>query len=431
MHLKKLVTSAFVILFCFTFFMNALAEDKKDQGTSSHIQVLYPPTDIVASRDCQSRISPFSVRATANGADLKGPVIVGGGLQDKDSPSAQIPAQEFLLLKKGGPDCGGYSEITADSSISDDLSHSPIYLRLKDDWLTAGNYTGTLWIAATADSGAQSVAVKVYVRPWSAWIWGILFIAMGAAASWYSVAYVVRQRQLAANEVLVSRLSSLLDGLVQTLDQTSSAGAPTPSATLAHIEQIRTVGLKQLLDDKELSVLAGVTVPATGTITVVDEIQSVSQIVQTGFSKLLSLWSTPPGNVSQDQLVAAFRSMDQLGGMPQSPTGLDQKIQAILTPVSGAVAHLIGQPAAALPSEGVVIERLVATTYLLDILSIATVVVLGAYILIWKNPGFGSIGNYIEAFLWGLGLKITGDVTKLAPNDVRTAYGIKIPSAGQ
>jgi hypothetical protein len=57
------------------------------------------------------------------------------------------------------------------------------------------------------------------------------------------------------------------------------------------------------------------------------------------------------------------------------------------------------------------------------------VVLLGVYVMIWKNPGFGSIGNYIEAFFWGLGLKLGSDVTKLGPSDVRTTFGIKVPPA--
>jgi hypothetical protein len=70
----------------------------------------------------------------------------------------------------------------------------------------------------------------------------------------------------------------------------------------------------------------------------------------------------------------------------------------------------------------------VTTTYLLDLLSVATVVVAGLFVLIWKNPGFGTIGNYLEAFLWGLGLKIGSDLPKLGPNDIRTSFGIKTPA---
>jgi hypothetical protein len=68
------------------------------------------------------------------------------------------------------------------------------------------------------------------------------------------------------------------------------------------------------------------------------------------------------------------------------------------------------------------------TTVVLGVLSLLAVVLLGIYALIWKNPGFGSAGNYIEALLWGLGLKLGGDVTKLGPSDGRTAFGSKVPS---
>jgi hypothetical protein len=400
-------------------------------GTSSHLQVVYPPTDIVAGEDCQSRISAFAVRATAKGLNLKGPVIVGGGLQDKDSPSSQMPAQAFQLLSKSGTDCGAYAEIKDGSlpKISDDLSESPIYIRLSDRWINAGSYTGTLWIAGKGDgeSAAQAVALKVFVRPWYAWIWGVVAIVVGAFISWFSVIYVARQRQMAANQVLVARFVDLLNGLEGILKQVGAAGAPNPTRTLAHIQEIQNTRLRELLNDKELSVLAGVTVPPTGTISVVDEIEGLNRIVQNGFARLLDLWNAPAA--SHDQLAPLFTAMDALGASAQVLSALDQKIQNILSEAPGAVAHAFGQPLPDLPTEDVVIHRVVTTTYMLDVLSLLSVIVLGTYVLIWKNPGFGTAGNYVEAFLWGLGLKLTGDVTKLGPSDVRTAFGIKIPSA--
>jgi hypothetical protein len=400
-------------------------------GTSSHLQVVYPPTDIVAGEDCQSRISAFAVRATAKGLNLRGPVIVGGGLQDKDSPSSQMPAQAFQLLTKSGTECGAYAEIKDGSlpKISDDLSESPIYIRLSDKWINAGNYTGTLWIAGKGDgeSAAQAVALKVFVRPWYAWIWGVLAIVVGAFISWFSVVYVARQRQMAANQVLVARFVDLLNGLERILKQVGAAGAPNPTRTLAHIQEIRNTRLRELLNDKVLSVLAGVTVPPTGTITLVDEIEGVNRIVQNGFAKLLDVWNGTPAN--HDQLVPIFTAMDGLGASAQVLNALDQKIQNILSQAPGPLAHAFGQPLADLPTEDVVIHRVVATTYMLDVLSLLSVIVLGTYVLIWKNPGFGSAGNFVEAFLWGLGLKLTGDLSKLGPSDVRTAFGIKIPSA--
>jgi len=45
--------------------------------------------------------------------------------------------------------------------------------------------------------------------------------------------------------------------------------------SLQHIQQIRDKDLRELLDDKELSVLAGITVPPTTTVTVIDDINGV------------------------------------------------------------------------------------------------------------------------------------------------------------
>jgi hypothetical protein len=403
-------------------------KDKPGQNSpnTSLLQVLYPPTDIVIQDDnCESRITALAVRSTAKDQDLYGPVIVGGSLQDKDS-SAPMPAQMFQLLEKKGREvCDRYSEITADAKITDDLTRSPVFIGVRKDWASAGVYTGSLWIAAKGDSAAQSITFKVVYRPWTAWLWGIAAIVAGASVSWFAVVYVVRQRQMAPNRILIVRLRNFLDDLTRILEGVTNAGAPKPEKTLLHMQQIRDKGLLELLDDKELSVLAGVTVPPTGTVTVIDDIGGVNLIVQNGFARLLDLWNqykpNPPGTLN-----TAFDSMDTLGAVAQPLTGLDQKIQSILATVSAPKGGM--KAFNELPSEDAIVHQVKTTSVMLDVISLLAVVLLGIYVLIWKNPGFGSSGNYIEALLWGFGLKLGGDVTKLGPSDVRTAFGIKVPS---
>lgn len=248
----------------------------------------------------------------------------------------------------------------------------------------------------------------------------------GAATSWFAVAYVVQQRQMTANRIHIVRLRNLLDGLTGILQGVTNVGAPAPEKTLQHIERIREERLRELLDDKELGVLAGITVPATMTVTVVDDINGVNSIAQTGFVRLLDLWNQAVPN-PPDPLKMAFAAMDSLGAVAQPLAGLDQKIQNILNTAPTTKGML--QPPAELPSEGAVIHQVKTTTIMLEAISILTVVLLGIYILIWKNPGFGSVGNCMEALFWGLGLKLGGDLTKLGPSDVRRAFGIKVPAA--
>lgn len=399
----------------------------QNSPNSSRLQMLYPPADIVIQDgDCESRITALAVRSTAKDVKLQGPMIVGGALQDKDSPKP-MPAQMFQLLQKtGSAVCGKYTEITADApaQIPDDLSQSPLYIGVREEWTNAGGYSGNLWIGAKGDSAAQSVALKVTYRPWTAWFWGITAIVIGAAISWYAVVYVVRQRQMAGNQILIVRLRNILDGLTTILGGVSSAGAPKPEKTLQHIQQIRDTRLRELLDDKELNILAGITVPPTSTVTVIDDINGVNLIVQNGFAKLLDLWRQAGASPA---LTNAFSNMDNLGQFAQPLAGLDQKIQGILNTATATKA--MAQPAAEPPSEGALVRQVKTTTVALDLISFVTVILLGTYVLIWKNPGYGTVGNYIEALLWGLGLKFGGDVTKLGPSDVRTAFGIKMPSS--
>jgi len=298
---------------------------------------------------------------------------------------------------------------------------------LNKDWRRAGKYSGTLWISAIGDSGAQSVALKVFIRPESSWFVGFLAIAAGAGLSWFAMFWVARQRQLAANQVLIARLQTVVANLAHTLKGMMESGAPPATRTLQELDRISKDRLPELMRDKELSVIAGVTVPPSDSVSVVDEIDGMNRIVQHGFDELFRLWNIPGAN--QVALGPLFQEMDALGAIAQPLNTLDAKIQAILAKSPTPTARvLVNGQLPTLPSEDSVVHRVVTTTYLLDLLSVATVVVAGLFVLIWKNPGFGTIGNYLEAFLWGLGLKIGSDLPKLGPNDIRTSFGIKTPA---
>jgi hypothetical protein len=354
-------------------------------------------------------------------------------LVDKDS-HATLPAEAFQLVQEtptGGRSGKPYDPAPVNGEISDSQL-TRVYILLKKDWIRAGNYAGVLRVGAVEDTAGQDIKLNVSVRPHRSWWIGSLLIAFGALISWYALVYTARQRQMAGNQILVARLAELLRKLRTQLNAVSGAGAPRPDLTLDHIELILQKRLKQLLTDKELSVIAGITVPPVGTVSVLDEIGGVNRVVQNGFVPLLDLWKEPGADKSK--LDPLFGKMDELGSAAKAPSDVDQQIKTILAAAALAVpaqkAMLEAKAQRGLPSEDAVVHRVVFTTYLLDAISFLTVVLLGVYVLIWKNPGFGSVGNLLEAFFWGLGLKLGTDVARLGPSDVRTAIGIKIPSAG-
>lgn len=380
-------------------------------GTSSQLQIVYPPSDIVTNGGEESVQTTFALRALKD--HIGEPKIVAGSLRDEDS-SAQLPTEAFQL----GRTNGGTEELSA-------TALTKFSIRLDKKFLRAGKYSGTLWVGASQDSGAQSIPLKVFVRPHYSWLIGGIAIAVGALLSWFTLFWVARQRQLATNQVLIVRLQKVVSNLIQILQSIPRTVAPAPAQSLAHLEEIQKDSIPQLLNDKELSVIAGVVVPPIGFVSVVDEIDGMNRIVQHGFTELLQLWNAQGAN--QPALIPLFREMDSLGATAQPLANLDTKIQTILAKEPTARVVVDGH-LPTLPSEDTIVHRLIATTQLLDVLSVLTVTVVGVYVLIWKNPGFGTMGNYIEAFLWGLGLKLGSDLTKLGPGDVRTAVGIKTPS---
>jgi hypothetical protein len=385
-------------------------------GASSRLQVVYAPSDIVTNGSEENVQTTFALRALQDG--IGEPRIVAGSLRDEDS-SAQLPTEAFQLVRSDGA-----SKDEAGKSLST-TSLTKYSIRLDKTFLRAGKYSGTLWIGAGEDSGAQSVPLKVFVRPRCSWVIGTVAIAVGALLSWFTLFWVARQRQLAANQVLIVRLQKVVNNLTQILQSAKQIRAPLPTDSLAHLERIQKDGFAQLLHDKELSVIAGVTVPPIGCVSVVDEVEGMNRIVQHGFTELFRLWKVQ--EATQPALVPLFQQMDTLGATAQPLANLDTKIQTILA--KGTARFVVDGRLPALPSEDTIVHRVIATTQLLDILSVLTVTLVGLYVLIWKNPGFGTMGNYIEAFLWGLGLKLGSDLTKLGPGDVRTAVGIKTPSS--
>src|SRR5258708_20093137 len=65
-----------------------------DPATTSHIQIVYQPSDIYSNGDKKDAQTTFAIRALAD--NLKDPRIVAGSLKDDDS-SQVLPAEAFDL----------------------------------------------------------------------------------------------------------------------------------------------------------------------------------------------------------------------------------------------------------------------------------------------------------------------------------------------
>jgi hypothetical protein len=395
-------------------------------ASSSRIQVLSPPQDLTVSSDCRSRVA--NVVFLTKSSELQGALLLAGALEDKNS-SQTLPARAFQIhLSSNDPSkCVGEAVGNKPFAPSTPIS---LDLKLDDDWHTPGNYAGTLTLIAPGDSAGQTLRMKVSVRGAGSWWLGVFFISLGAALWWLATVWIARIRQQAGNQILAARLQVLLNNLTDLLRRDASVGMPPASQTEAHIELLRKDKLQQLLRDKALAVIAGVVVPPAGSVGILDEIEGVNRVIQRGFAALLALMKQIPA--SQAQLAPFFVRMDMLGTTARPLSDIDQGIKDILaaaqTTATGTKALAQDVSVPSLPSENVIVHRVLFSTYLLDLVSVVTVVTLGVYVLIAKNPGFGSTLDFLTAFFWGLGLKLGTDAARLGPGDVRNAFGIKIPA---
>ena len=398
-------------------------------GAGSGLQVVRGPDDMATNGDCLTRTAALVVRASKDG--VKGVRIAGGALADPES-KASLPSAAFELLqhRAGSQGCeNGYGPIPAEVAIPKDAL-TTLYLRLLETWRLPGNYTGDLLIAAQGTTGAETIRFKVFFRPRVAWCGGFLAILAGSLLSWAATIWWPRRRQMAINEVLISRLVVLLDQLRARLEQMSQVGAPPAGQTLGHIESIRSNRLRQLLDDKLLTVLTGGAPAQPGSVGVIEEIEGVTRVVNAGFGRLLELWQSHPGQ--QGDLREFFPKMDALGARVGSKDALERDITSVVDQALAKASQKAGVqaqvPLSEFGQEDAVVHRVVRATALLDVASIVAIVFAGMYLLIWKNPGFGSAGDLFVAFFWGLGLKIGADSIRVVGGDVRKAMGIKIPS---
>jgi hypothetical protein len=398
-------------------------------ASSSRIQVLSPPQDLTvsSSSDCRSRVANVLILTKAT--DLKGPLLLAGALEDKNS-SQNLPAQAFQIFLSSRDPSKCIGDMLADQPLP---SSTPVSLsiKLRDDWQAPGNYSGTLTLIAPGDSAGQTLKMNVSVRGVGSWYVGTLCITLGAVIWWLATVWIARIRQEAGNQILVARLQVLLNNLADILGRDASEGMPPASQTDAHIDVLRKDKLRQLLRDKALAVVAGVTIPAIGTVPVLDEIEGVNRVVQRGFANLFALWKQNPA--SQPQLAPFFLQMDTLGAATKQLSDVDQSIKDILAAAQTAATgkKLLAQDLSfsSLPSENVIVHRVLFSTYLLDLVAIATIVALGVFVLIVRNLGYGSPSDLMIAFFWGLGLKLGTDAARLGPGDVRNAFAIKIPAA--
>lgn len=420
---------AYLVMSLFPLACSVLALSDNQPSGVSNIQVLHAPDDIVTAGDCKSRNTSLAVRATQAG--VTGLRIVGGGLTDPDSKH-KLPASAFSLESQVDGEFNCQTVPFAATAAVPNAEITRIYIFLERGWIRPGSYSGDLLLAAQGDTMPQTVALKVYVRPRWAWWAGASALLLGTVLSWVATVWLVRHRHLTANELLVTRLGSLLDNLKKQLENLPQPSPPHRQQTIDHIDKIKEKKLKQLYDDKVLAVLGGIEAPSSPEPTVLDEIESVLRVVQDGFVKLSAMWQN---NLTQEKVLSPFFSkLDDQGGSINSKAAIETNVKQIVDEADDKLKTLSLAPRAitadyAPQQEAAIVQRLVRSTYWLDLVSIALVVVVGVYVTIWKNPGFGTLGDVLIAFTWGLGLKLGTDTARLGPGEVRTTLGIKVPSA--
>lgn len=293
-----------------------------------------------------------------------------------------------------------------------------------------GKFSGSVTIAASEKPSGESLTATVYVSSERhRWV-GVLALVIGVAVAWL-VAVPVRARMqrnelLRPAAVLRERLQALYPRLLPL-----AAMVPTLTARIrAIIAELDPSALERAgyLPTGLPSPWAGSGPDAEGYRAFLQakgvELASLALLVQAAVD-LYALWlEAGPDRRStiEDQLA----KLDTFAGDDLADLqALRARIRQVL---EQETATARARAAADRPEtyEEITLElhRLNGLVWL--VYGLLTTAV-GAYALVWTNPGFGVPTDYWECLFWGFGLPAASQLMKAVPATVATSLGVSLP----
>jgi len=361
--------------------------------------------------------------------------IVSSGLQDRSS-KATIP-NSFLICKDAEP-CGSMiPEVRGPGLVQ-------MALQLPDGPPSPGVYEGTFALAADGQTTPASFTVKVDATSWAARIVGILLVVAGTLAGLF-LAYGISARTAMLQ---AERPAAVLRARVaQGVNDLQGLKAPFSALTTPSLDAAFGKLATELSDEKlkefgvrthwwELPETLSIPLDSTGLTAHLGEVGKeqglVDLIVKRGMAAALA--DVPPGAVPA-AVATAVKDLDGLADRSDLTDGVTMlaAIQAILATLAksqeSSTFAAINQTAA--PTSWTVEEIDLAAGHVgLTWLLIAGLLtsVIGSYILVLNNPGFGRIEDLVTCFLWGLGFSTgAGAMTSSTADEIRTKIAIPHP----
>jgi hypothetical protein len=399
-----------------------------------------PPKELVLAKDRETTFTARTGPVAATGVR-----IAAASLQDADTKALLGPGDLRLAM---GPRVDGEAGAgrEADRGLHlPALSTTGLVLRVDDGFRQPGKFTGKVSLTADQDDEAKEIELTVYSSSRRHQALGALAILVGTLV-WLLVTVVSPKR--------VERLSALqavalLSERARDLHREAAEAAATPGVDLPLLKEAFAQLFRQLtekhLDEHGLIAPENPLVlwrpdrskefeaflKATG-----ERIQVLEVIVRKGVAEVLEVLAKHPNETQA--IATAFGDLDALAD-PKRDLDLDKaraEVAKVLATLRSAVAGK-GLTAAALatvtpvaaPSSRELAVRIEGLSYLVWVLWMVVTVGAGIAALILPDPGFGTAGDLLVCFFWGLGVQLAGQsLQQLNPTTVRGAFKLSVPA---
>jgi hypothetical protein len=367
------------------------------------------PAAEVAVRDTPVKL-PFSVTLAGNGRDTN--VYVARHAL-RDSVTGRVVPADALTVRT--------NTAAVDST-------APLTLTVDGAKLRPGKYTGTVEIAASGATGAQSFPLTISVSRWYARLLGFLAILAGVALAFW-IGTIARNRVERLDAVLpAARLTQIAGQLETKLDACDAAASHTHTLLQRIASELAPSSLEQRrFIPSQMPWAFARAIDADGYAKHLQDsgtrLDNLTFLVDSGFCRVRQVTTNP------DKQRQAFDALDKLGDLPS------EQLQTEVAKILGGVADSQDEDTdredrerKAPTTQEILVH--IASTNTLVWFAWAVIAAIGGFLyLVDSNPGFGSVGDVGKAFLWGLGVQATGQqLQQLTPSSVATSVGVTLPS---
>lgn len=173
-----------------------------------------------------------------------------------------------------------------------------------------------------------------------------------------------------------------------------------------------------------------------------DWVTVLEAIVYDGMDKAWSEWKPNSTAAETQAIAAAIANLDNLAGVGGTAPSIDSVRSQIRTELSTLKAKLASPAPAFLlatlalgpttsPTPGQLRMEIAKIALLAWSFLAVVTVLLGSYVLVLSNNGFGSLGDYLLCFLWGVGIPVGAQMSPATSTTATAGQILGITTSGR